>query len=643
MKLNAKTNISLAAVFGLLALMTGVAAFRWQSDHAVKAAENRVGLYIKSAWEIYNAKIERILAALKVLAEAPYLRTILIAGASDKDSRDARVELETLRKDQGMDILILTDRHGRVLLRAREPGVGRDDLSSDPLIAHVLANAKPSSGTVLLSSARLKSEGAGLREICERSGGEARGMMAAAAVPIFDGRRRLLGVIEMGNLLNGAQDKVDRIRDSVFENEQYHGRPVGTATIFMGDLRVSTNVIDQGRSAIGTRASAEVTERVLKQARPWTGRAWVVNDWYLSRYDPIRDPDGRVIGMLYIGALEQQYLDLRSAAVRLQLILVLGAMLLAMGVLYIVIRRTILDPVQRLHLATTRLSAGELSHRVEVASRDEIGDLARSFNSMAARLLTDQAEIQASHAELAQRNADLATINRHYMEMLGFVTHELKAPLGSAILGLYTVRDGYLGEVSEQQKRVLTNTGQSLDYMSGMIRRYLDLSRLEKGELRVVKRWIALRAEVVDPLIEGLAAAVERKAMAIENDLAPGLRAFADRDQLMIVFDNLLSNAVKYGREHGRVRLFAVLVPGAIRLSVENDGEGIPREQIGRLFKKFARLEGQEETPYKGTGLGLFISKAIIEQHGGEIFVESEEGRWARFSFTLPLESVEEK
>jgi len=638
MRLHGKINLGIVTVFVLLAATAGGVTFRWQTEHAIRAAENRVRLSIKAAWEIYNAKLERIQAALRVLADDPRLAAQLSV-AEGAGARDvARRDLERVRIEQGMDVLTLVDRTGRVVLRTRPPYRVDDSLAEDPLVRKALRDGAAVAGTVTLDRARLDAEGAGMVEACERAGGEPRGMMTGAAVPVSVGGR-VTGIVVMGNLLNGAVDKVDRIRNSVFENEQYQGRPVGTATIFMGDLRISTNVLDaRGQRAVGTRASEEVSARVLRDGKSWTGRAWVVNAWYLSQYDPIRDPDERVIGMLYVGSLEQQYLDLRTMALNVQLSLVLGAMLLAMAVLYFTLRRTIVSPVERLSFATRMLAQGDLAYRVKVGSRDEIGDLSASFNQMAAQLRVDQEEIQSSRVELSKRNDELAATNRSYMEMLGFVSHELKAPLGAATLGLYSVRDGSLGSLNEAQGKVLASVGQNLDFLNEMVRRYLDLSRLEKGEVQVRKAWVRLRDEVVEPVLETLAAAIERRGLQVENGLAPGLRVYADRDLLRIVYDNLLSNAVKYGREDGYVRLGAELKAGMIELSVENAGEGIPRDQVGRLFKKFSRLALMEETGQRGTGLGLFICRAIVEQHGGTIGVDSEEGRWTRFAFTLPVE-----
>lgn len=133
---------------------------------------------------------------------------------------------------------------------------------------------------------------------------EPQGMLAGAAVPVLEDGR-LLGIVHMGSLLNGDVEVVDGIRNAVFENEYHRDKPVGTATIFLQDLRMSTNVSDnQGRRAVGTRVSREVAEQVLDRGVPWIGRTYVVDIWYLSQYDPIRDPDGNIIGTIYVGELE---------------------------------------------------------------------------------------------------------------------------------------------------------------------------------------------------------------------------------------------------------------------------------------------------------------------------------------------------
>jgi two-component system NtrC family sensor kinase len=545
-----------------------------------------------------------------------------------------RQNLETTRIKQNVEVLNLLDSQGRVLLRTRLPQTSGDLLSDKQIISLALSGGSSVGGTVILEKDGLETEGAGLVEQCVQNGGDARGMMLVTAAPILE-NGELIGIVQMGSLLNGATEEVDRIRDAVFEDETYKGKPLGTATIFMGDLRISTNVLDSlGEPAVGTRASPEVAERVLHEGASWTGRAWVVDTWYLAQYDPIRDPDGNIIGMLYVGELEQIYLDMRTQALVLLLTVVLAGMAFSFFVFYL-ITRGVLGPVEELAVATTRLADGDLAYRVPIRTGDEVGDLGRSFNKMAQHLEIHQLAIEQQRQALKTLNLELETTNRNYMEMLGFVTHELKNPLASATLSLHTVKDGYLGELNTAQKRSLESVASSLDYFYDMIKNYLDLSRLEKGELKVHKTSINLVPEVVEPILLGLAQGFREKEMGVENQIPSELKLRADRDLLRIVFDNLLSNAIKYGRQGGRVVLDLNESDNELIFGVCNEGESIPPEKVGLLFQKFSRLDGPEYAGKKGTGLGLFICKEIIDGHGGKIWVETADAGWTRFRFSL--------
>jgi len=641
MRLQTKFILAITVIFIVLAVGIAILNINYVNSTTIREAENRVRIYLRAGWEIYDSKTARILSALQVLSRDHAIVSFL-KDPTDEELRAAATRyLETVRRDQQMDILNVTAPDGTVLLRTRAPYNGGDNLARDPLIKHVLADQAASSGTIILELDRLDVEGDGLVERCLAVGGEPRGMMAGAAVPVVE-NGTLLGVIEMGGLLNGAAEKVDRIRDAVFENEYYQGKPVGTATIFMGDMRISTNVLDkQGRRAVGTRVSKEVADRVLGEGLSWTGRAFVVDTWYLSQYDPIRDPDGQIIGMLYVGELEKKYLDLRTRAVISNLTVILLGLVLAY-LLWFFLIRGIVKPIRQLSEATHRISEGDLSQRVPVNRADEIGDLAASFNHMAEQLQKQRQEIEARNRELEQLSRELRATNENYIDMLGFVTHELKNPLASAVMSLYTVKDGYLGEITPAQKKSLEAVAKSLDHFQAMIKDYLDLSRLEKGEFVVRKRPVALNRDVVQPTATALEREMQERQMTFDNHIPDALTVSADPSMLRIVYDNLLANALKYGREGGTIALDAAESADRITLSITNDSEGIPPEKMPLLFKKFSRLDGPEYAGKKGTGLGLYICKEIIAKHGGEIWVDSKAGQWVRFSFTLPRSLPEE-
>jgi signal transduction histidine kinase len=260
---------------------------------------------------------------------------------------------------------------------------------------------------------------------------------------------------------------------------------------------------------------------------------------------------------------------------------------------------------------------------------------------MAEQLEEQRGEIGHNQEELEALNNELKTINRNYMEMLGFVSHELKNPLASSMMSLYTVKDGYLGEINPDQKKSLESVAQSLEYFQEMILNYLDLSRLEKGELEINETQISLGPDLISPVLEGFSGGLQEKKMRVENHIPEGTVLRADSNLLRIVYDNLISNAIKYGRDGGAIELDAYENNNMVTLSVRNEGEGIPPDKLPKLFKKFSRLDSPEYAGKKGTGLGLYTCKEIVDKHGGEIWANSKLGEWVMFSFTIPKSNKE--
>jgi two-component system NtrC family sensor kinase len=635
MKLRTKFNLGIAIVFVLLAAVITVATISYVDKNTIREAEERVRTYTRAAWEINNSKIGAIHSAAEILTHLQTVRNVLEDPANETMYAPARTQLEAIRRGHNMDILSILAPDGTVLLRTRSPYYQGDSLASDPMVRQAILTQSSIAGNTVLELERLSMEGPDLVEQCQEIAGESRGMLAGAAVPVIEDGE-MIGVALMGSLLNGDVEVVDRIRDAVFENEVYGGKPVGTATIFLGDLRISTNVrYDQGQRALGTRVSREVAEHVLDKGLAWTGRAFVVDTWYLSQYDPIKDPEGNIIGMLYVGDLEQKYVDLRTRTVAFSLSIILAGLVLAF-VIILLVSRGILGSIQELSEATKRISNGGLDHRVPVTGKDELGLLSGSFNRMAEQLEAQHREIEQRQRELERLNDELRTVNRNYMEMLGFVSHELKNPLSSAMMSLHTVKDGYLGDLSPTQTKSLDSVAQTLDYFEDMIRNYLDLSRLEKGELEVSKVPFPLHDRVVLPVLQGLDRELREQQMVVDDRIPEDLVLIADANLLRIVYDNLLSNAAKYGREGGTIVLNAREDTDHVTLDVRNDGEGITPDRMEMLFRKFSRLDSPAYAGKPGTGLGLYICKEIIEKHGGKIWAESEASAWARISFTIP-------
>lgn len=282
------------------------------------------------------------------------------------------------------------------------------------------------------------------------------------------------------------------------------------------------------------------------------------------------------------------------------------------------------------------------------------------------RLHLAMAERLAQAVEKAWRIQQLEAVTRAYTEMLGFVAHELKSPVASIVMQARAIGDGYLGPVQPEQKAELERMIVKGNYLLGLVRDYLELARLEGGDMKLSPRaGVDFEAMVVQPALDVAAPLIAEKKMRVARgaageDAAPGDDAGAGRGRaagegaaavaaaasgpavecdpelLLIVMVNLLGNAAKYGREGGEIRLSAAVAGGALRVAVRNEGPGFPESQRGRLFRRFSRLQTPELLKPKGTGVGLYTCWRIVNLHGGKIRADSQLGEWAEFSFAIP-------
>jgi two-component system NtrC family sensor kinase len=442
-------------------------------------------------------------------------------------------------------------------------------------------------------------------------------MALECAIPVFNKERNVVGVVYGGKVLNRDFTLIDKIHDFVFENKLYDGKPIGTVTIFEEDVRIATNVLDkESKRAIGTRVSETVYKNVFLKGSKWIDRAFVVTDWYLTAYEPIYDIYGKIIGMLYVGILEKPFVDLQRSV----LFALFGIIFLAIitaAILSYIFAESVVRPVRGLLLATQKLSWGDLQHKIDSqCSIREFDELADSFNKMADVLHERDKSLKIS-------NEKLAALNKSYLDMVGFVSHELKGMLGSIVMNIYTLKDGYLGGLNEKQKKAVDATARSLDYFESVVKNYLDLSRIEKGELELKITEVDINKDIFESVIGYFEKQSQAKKMRIENIIKNNIKVYADKNLLGIVCNNLLGNAFKYSIDGGRLVITAKEDNGIVQVGIYNDGKPIKETEKDMLFRKFSRLSGSENV--KGTGLGLFIVKEIINKHGGQVWVEPKE------------------
>ncbi len=609
------------------------------SKRVLGEAQTRISLDLQMADFVYVNHIQMIYMALSLMADK---ERVIHALQPTEDFSRVQTFLEQKRTDLELDFLTLCDANGRVLFRTRPPYLAGDNCLSYLLIRKAL-QGEGAAGTVILLQEMLQREGEGLasqgyvrfvptpRAKPKPEREESSGMCIMAAVPVvdpYDGQVR--GVLYGGNLLNRNYALVDYVRDMIFEEREYKGREFGTVTIFQWDVRISTNVLrEDGTRAIGTRVSEEVYRQVLEKKESWLERAFVVHDWYISAYEPIFDPDGDAIGILYVGVLEDKYVDMcNEILVNLLLPLIIGVIVVL--VFSYLLARDLSDPVRELLLGTEKVASGDLDYRIRGKVKyPEIEQLTQHFNSMTQAL-------KEREDELREANEDLRRANRNYMEMLGFISHEMKNVLGNMLMSAYNLKNGVVGKLTQKQKVMAGFLVRSCERLQDMIKNYMDLSRIERGELESHKQIVDFEAHILSPVLGEIEGQLKSKGMRITTNIPDLYEIKADPDLLRIILENLLTNAIKYGKNQGEIKIEAAEADKDWQMSVWNEGEGIPADQFGNLFSRFIRLKTEKSKRERGSGLGLFITKEMVERQGGHIWVESKVGQWARFSFVLP-------
>jgi two-component system NtrC family sensor kinase len=595
--------------------------------------QKRVLRNLNAAGAAYNGRIDRLCYFLR----AASVDRTLNAALQGNSQAELKSLLDDAYRTGGMDLLSVLDSRGIVLYRARNPQERGDSLANNPVVARVLKDRAPARGTIVVARESLAREGADLAakariDLVDTRGAppweektRSDGMAAAAAVPILDSQGRLLAVLYGGELLNRRYEIINAIKNQVFPADVYQGKDIGTVTIFQGDLRIATNVtLEDDSPAVGTRLSAEVAEEVLNRGATWAARAFVVRDWYITAYEPILDPDGRIIGAMYIGLLEAPFLDARNRITGWFLAIVLVATLASL-VLLLLVTKLVLHPIGRIAAMSQKVIEGDLSARVGIRPPGEMGLLCQTIDSMADAIALREEQLKQATRQQIGQSEKLAAIGR----LAAGVAHEINNPLTGVLTFAHLLRqkENMTGQDKQDLDLIVHETARAAEIVRGL----LDFAR----ERPVVKELLDLN-EVTRQTLRLIRSQKPVKQVAIVEDLAADLpRVDADKNQLQQVLVNLSLNACEAMPNGGTLSISTLAQDGKVLVKLTDTGCGIKKEHLGRIFDPFFSTKPVG----KGTGLGLSVSYGIIQQHGGAIEVESEEGKGSTFTVVLPAAS----
>jgi two-component system, NtrC family, sensor kinase len=630
------------------AFVTGYVGMRIISDQVITRAETKTISDLNSARELYRNKISEIHSITRLTAARKLVRTAVL----NRDHAFLSKDLEAIIQREKLDILSVTDSHGTVIARGRNSALYGDNILEDRFIEWVIRTHQPVSGTDLLSPGMLSKASPELASKAlmdiiptpkakpRKDHQETSGMIMASAVPVFDDNDRFLGAMIGGVLLNRNFEIVDKIKEVVHEGQIYQGKEIGTATIFQGDLRISTNVRNaDGSRALGTLVSSEVYDAVLKEGKRWVGEAFVVNATYITAYEPLRDLMGNIIGMLYVGVLKKPFDDI------LQQTLVTFLGIAFLGIIFIVfasvfLARRFSRPLRQLEEISKQIADGDYKHDFVARGPIEIEHLGRSLNVMSKQLETEKHQLEewatTLEKKVAERADEMKKINAQLFrseklaslgKLAAGVAHEINNPLtgiltnSSLLLEDLPADDPWREDVEVMVHETIR--------CREIVKRLLDFARQTKPQKRLAN---------VNTLIENIILLVRNQAsfrnIAIEKSLADDLaETLVDPDQIQQVFVNIILNAAEAMTKGGQLNISSSMSSNKeyLLVTIADTGPGIPEDVRERIFDPFYT------TKEHGTGLGLSISYGIVEQHGGEIRVESSPGKGSLFTIQLPV------
>jgi two-component system NtrC family sensor kinase len=634
--------LALLPLVVLLPLMLGVGMSRWTARYDDILIAN-----VASDLRIAEQYLHRILDNSEIEVQG-LANSVRFRDALMQQGPDLTQLLQTYKSEFGLDFLTYLPRPEAAL--SRWPVVTRVlQGGSDSAIDIFSAADLTAINTDLTQRAQIPLIETKAAVPTSRSV-EDRGMVVHTAahvdVPGFD------GVLVGGTLLNRNLDFIDTINDLVYRSTDSQDARQGTATLFLEDVRVSTNVrLFEDVRALGTRVSAAVRGAVLDDGHTWLDRAFVVNDWYISGYLPITDSFGARVGMLYVGFLEAPFQAAKQSAYWSIFAAFLVVVLLSVP-LFLRMARGIFSPLEKMTKTMQQVEAGDLEARIgAVGTRDEIGLVAFHLDSLLDqvrdrdRALRDWAEelnirVDQRTEELSAANKKLETTFQQLVtaeklasigEITAGVAHEINNPV-AVIQGNVDVMREVLGEQGVGVKTEFDLIDKQVHRITAIVGRLLQFAR--PGEFGGTPDAVALDGVLEDCLVL-VGYGISHSKITVIRDYQPAPMARIDHGEIQQVVINLIVNALQAMKDKGtlKLRVFAQSrdARAGVTLEVEDSGIGIPAEIIDAVFDPFFTTK-----PGEGSGLGLSISQTLVQRAGGLISVRNGPDGGTVFSIWLP-------
>lgn len=655
-------KLLLLVLLPLLIFIPALVIFTLERTYSFAEAQlaHKVHTDINVARASFMRQQEKYLQAISRLAEshAFYL------AVNRKDEERIKNQLQLLKVTEDFDFVHVVDLKGGWLF---DDSTFVGEAKPSPLIEDVVHSGVPRVGLELYSSAYLIREHASLARQArvmladdgraEANNIEQRALVVRAVYPIKNNRGQTIALMEGGVLLNHNAALLKTIHSLVYGPGALPERGKGLISVVLNDVRVATNLSQKSQEearTLGSHVPQTVHEQVVERGESWVGEVTIPDSRYLTGYQPLHDYQNNVIGMLEAGylvaPLKQAYLrDMAMFGVLLLLIVVFVTLFGILGA------RRIFKPIERMADVVRAQGEGKDLRIGEMQSRDEISTLARRLDHMLDLLHERNAEIQRAADNLEQqveeRTRELKLKNNHLKNSLELL-HKTRSQLVMAekFSALGELTAGIAHEINNPTAVILGNMDIVIEELNGMTDPvttevgliYEQVYRIRNIVEKLLKYSraspVSLNLEQVDVnrLVEDTVMLVRHEAERQHAAVITELRAEnglirIDAQELQQVLINLLINALHAIGERGTIRITTqVDEADNVQVSVSDDGEGIDRDTIDRIFDPFYSTKGNV-----GTGLGLSVSYGLVHRYGGNLEVSSRPGEGTVFTVTV--------
>lgn len=631
--LRIKLVLSLITVVLIVGISSTIIGIKIINDNVIGQAYESVRSDLNAAQFIYDKRLDEIRIYVNHVSKLPYVQRAVQTG----NTALLLKKLREVQNEADLDILNIYLPGGKLLVGANHPSTKRADMD-DPFLEKSLDSGKAHAGTGIISGKVLREESQKLAEQARISlvpTGKARhvdidvlqrGLALKASAPVYM-NGKLMAILYGAELLNRDYYIPDSIKDLIFDDQEMDGAEYGTATIFLDDIRISTNVtLKNGQRAIGTRVSKEVYNEVVEKGNTWLDKAFVVNNWYISAYKPIYNITSDVIGILYVGILEDRFIEMKHETTYTYVLVIVISLVIS---IFIAIRliKNILTPINQLVQASRSVTEGYYDRKIRFSSRDELGRLCHTFNKMVDAIVERDRKLKEQTQQKTAQLEKMASLGR----LASGIAHEINNPLtGILTYSSMLLEDCDNPDHAEDLRVIVDETLRCRK----IVKEVLDFAR----ETRLDKQPANIN-DIIESTMSILERHVSFQDITIKKYLARDIpETMLDSSQFKSVINNLAVNAADAMKDGGVLTIMTRMdhTTNMIVMAFSDTGEGIPEDKISEIFDPFFTTKDTGQ----GTGLGLAVTYGVVERHNGTIHVDSKPGEGSTFTIMLPVEET---